>query len=45
MLTMRMIRNIAIEMLALLAGAIIYIVVMAIMLLACAYYKVKGEEL
>ena len=42
---MRTIRNIAIEMLALLAGAIIYIVVMAIMLLACAYYKLRGEEL
>ena len=42
---MRMVRNIAIEMLALLAGAIIYIVVMAIMLLACAYYKLRGEVL
>lgn len=42
---MRMIRNTAIETLALLAGTIIYIVVMSIMLLACAYYKVKGEEL
>ena len=45
MLTMRTIRNIVIEMLALLAGAVIYIVVMLIMLLACAYYKIKGEEL
>ena len=42
---MRTIRNIVIETLALLAGTIIYIVVMAIMLLACAYYKVKGEGL
>lgn len=45
MLKMRTILNTVIEMLALLVGAIIYIVVMAIMLLACAYYKLRGEEL
>ena len=45
---MRTMRNIVVDTLAALVGAIAcviaYIVVMAIMLLACAYYKISGRE-
>lgn len=40
-----MIRNIAIDAFAVIAGATVYIIVMIIMLLACAYYKLRGREL
>ena len=46
---MRTMRNIVTDTLvaivATITGAIVYIVVMAIMLLACAYYKLRGKEL
>lgn len=38
---MQTIRNIATDVIAGLAGAAIYIVVMLIMLLACVYYKLR----
>ncbi len=44
---MRTIRNIVIDGITSLAwaivGAIVYVVVMLIMLLACIYYKLRGE--
>lgn len=42
---MQTIRNIAIDALAVIAGATVYVIVMLIMLLACAYCKVIGKEL
>lgn len=41
---MQTMRNIATDVFAGLAGAAIYIVVMLIMLLACAYYKLRGDR-
>lgn len=41
---MQTIRNIATDVIAVIAGAAIYIVVMLIMLLACAYYKLRGDQ-
>ena len=47
MASMRTIRNIVIDGITSLAwaivGAIVYVVVMLIMLLACIYYKLRGE--
>lgn len=42
---MQTIRNIATDMLAVIAGTVIYIVVIVIMVLACVYYMLRGEEL
>ena len=41
---MRTIRNIAIDAFAVFAGATVYVIVMAIMLLACAYCKLRGRQ-
>ena len=45
MLVMRTIRNIAIDAFAAIAGATVYIIVMLIMLLACAYCRLRGKEI
>ena len=42
---MQTIRNIAIDAFAVIAGATVCIIVMLIMLFACAYCKLTGKEL